>query len=754
MKSRALPWLGAASVLAALSLPLLTELPGAAATTAALAPMAQAPVEFEGADFARLPAPWHEAATAFRSGDSTGARLLIEPLTADGDAAGREARLVLGLWALAEREFARGAALLQAAADPDGRFEDWRLLALADCHAALDRLPAATATLTRLLDSRPGSPLRPSAALRAAEVAGRLGDRNRVEELVALARREQFAPDEARELEQTAWQTAVDSGDSHSQREVARRLLVHWPVLASQLKVIELFRQPSGTIEWLSFLSIEELFERARSLLAVGITGGALDALDAVPIERHGLEWQMLRVEALTLAQRSDEARVLVATLESKTVNERIMIETLRADAALEAARVRSGRPVPSTTERDHLRGSGREALWRVIELAGATPAHREAALSAHRRLLTLLLDDERVEPALALLRSLRQLDPDDSSGARFLWQRGWREYQRRNPTGAIGYWSELAAIYPDSRFTRSGRYWTARAHEALGNEARAETVYREVASVDAEDFYRRHAVRRLAGEPVDGGADAPGQPSEPWPWDADLARALWLSDHGLDEAALIETAGLSVRTEPRATRAFEAVVLARLGRRRDSIHAVSRAFPQLGTLQQQSAPPAALRIYYPTGFEPIVQRFAEAHRIPAPLLFAMIRQESAFDPTAVSRSGARGLMQLMPATGRELAQRLRLSFSNGRLSDPEFNIRLGSKYFRQLLEMFSGNEELALAGYNGGPYRIKRLWRDEGSAPELDLFLEGLALSETTRYVKRIVLFRDTYDRLADGRV
>ena len=139
--------------------------------------------------------------------------------------------------------------------------------------------------------------------------------------------------------------------------------------------------------------------------------------------------------------------------------------------------------------------------------------------------------------------------------------------------------------------------------------------------------------------------------------------------------------------------------------------------------------------------------------RIPVPLLFAMIRQESAFDPTAVSRSGARGLMQLMPSTGRELAQRLRLSFTDGRLSDPEFNVRLGSSYFRQLLEMFDGNEELALAGYNGGPYRIRRLWRSEGSAAELDRFVEGLKMPETRRYVKRIVLFRDTYARLESGR-
>ena len=62
---------------------------------------------------------------------------------------------------------------------------------------------------------------------------------------------------------------------------------------------------------------------------------------------------------------------------------------------------------------------------------------------------------------------------------------------------------------------------------------------------------------------------------------------------------------------------------------------------------------------------------------------------------------------------------------------------------------MFDGNEELALAGYNGGPYRIKKLWRQAGSRRELDRFVEGLALEETKTYVKRILLFEDSYQRL-----
>ena len=83
--------------------------------------------------------------------------------------------------------------------------------------------------------------------------------------------------------------------------------------------------------------------------------------------------------------------------------------------------------------------------------------------------------------------------------------------------------------------------------------------------------------------------------------------------------------------------------------------------------------------------------------------------------------------MQLMPATARELAGRFGLPYSHEKLSDPDFNIRLGTSYFSQVLDMFEGNQELALAGYNGGPYRIKRWWREWGSS-DIDRFLEGLA--------------------------
>jgi soluble lytic murein transglycosylase len=99
-----------------------------------------------------------------------------------------------------------------------------------------------------------------------------------------------------------------------------------------------------------------------------------------------------------------------------------------------------------------------------------------------------------------------------------------------------------------------------------------------------------------------------------------------------------------------------------------------------------------------------------------------------------------------MPGTGREVARRLGLPFSSARLSDPDYSVRLGTHYFRQMLRTFDGNVELALAGYNGGPGRISRLWRAHGPQAELDRFLEGLTLEEPRNYVKRILVLSESY--------
>src|SRR6185295_1221882 len=112
-------------------------------------------------------------------------------------------------------------------------------------------------------------------------------------------------------------------------------------------------------------------------------------------------------------------------------------------------------------------------------------------------------------------------VDPTDTTGAANLWELGWREFGRRNYTGAIGYWTELFALYPDDSNARRGRYWAARAFEALGEAERAQQIYGELAAADTTDFYRKNALVRLQRSPR---AAAPEEPTEPWPDDAALS--------------------------------------------------------------------------------------------------------------------------------------------------------------------------------------------------------------------------------------
>jgi soluble lytic murein transglycosylase len=126
-------------------------------------------------------------------------------------------------------------------------------------------------------------------------------------------------------------------------------------------------------------------------------------------------------------------------------------------------------------------------------------------------------------------------------------------------------------------------------------------------------------------------------------------------------------------------------------------------------------------------------------------LLFAITRQESAFDREAVSRAGARGLMQLMPATASEIANKLQLPFFAERLAeDGTYNVLLGRAYLETLIDDFGGSYALAIAGYNAGPGRVRQWLRDYGDprGGKVDMvdWIENIPINETRNYVQRVL--------------
>jgi soluble lytic murein transglycosylase len=130
---------------------------------------------------------------------------------------------------------------------------------------------------------------------------------------------------------------------------------------------------------------------------------------------------------------------------------------------------------------------------------------------------------------------------------------------------------------------------------------------------------------------------------------------------------------------------------------------------------------------------------------VEAPLVYAIVRQESAFDQYAASRVGARGLMQLMPGTAATLARKMQVGYSVGQLTaDGAYNIRLGRTYLEGLLEDFGGSYALAIAGYNAGPGRVRQWLRDYGDPRGHDVsmvdWIETIPFTETRIYVQRVL--------------
>lgn len=156
------------------------------------------------------------------------------------------------------------------------------------------------------------------------------------------------------------------------------------------------------------------------------------------------------------------------------------------------------------------------------------------------------------------------------------------------------------------------------------------------------------------------------------------------------------------------------------------------------------------LDIRFPTPHIDIFRRHAFQTNLPIHFLYAIARQESAFNPRAVSSAGARGLMQLMPRTARHIADRVRLARpSSDALLIPEVNVRLAAHHLARLMRRYNGNRALVAAAYNAGEQRVAR-WLKDADGVATSVWTERIPFRETRDYVKAVIAFAQVYARLA----
>lgn len=153
---------------------------------------------------------------------------------------------------------------------------------------------------------------------------------------------------------------------------------------------------------------------------------------------------------------------------------------------------------------------------------------------------------------------------------------------------------------------------------------------------------------------------------------------------------------------------------------------------------------PSCLKNFFRLEYREWIASYSEENRLDPYLVSAVIFCESRFDPNAVSRAGARGLMQVMPATGQEIADLLQEPFDPDQLFDPETSIRYGTYYLMLQMERFDGNPAVVLAAYNAGPHRADQ-WIREYGFDSRD-HIAYIPFKETDKYVDKVLAVQEVY--------
>ncbi len=152
--------------------------------------------------------------------------------------------------------------------------------------------------------------------------------------------------------------------------------------------------------------------------------------------------------------------------------------------------------------------------------------------------------------------------------------------------------------------------------------------------------------------------------------------------------------------------------------------------------------------IRFPIVYEKQVQKNANRQDLNPAIIFGLIRRESAFNQNAKSPVGARGLMQIMPKTGQQIARELKEKWRNtNALFNPTTNVKYGAYYYKQLLNQFNGHYALAAAAYNAGPHRVNR-WLPKTEAVAADIWIETIPFKETRAYVSAVLTYALIYQK------
>ena len=328
-------------------------------------------------------------------------------------------------------------------------------------------------------------------------------------------------------------------------------------------------------------------------------------------------------------------------------------------------------------------------------------------------------------------------------------WKTAWLTYRMGKKDEAKKLFDEQIEMYPASAEVPAAVYWRGRLAEADGDKPLARACYQKLAENYRYFYYAnlaRERMPKLGEEAVDPPSldklPRPAGPPRDWELPADNMRAQ--KAQLLANAALYDFAVAEMQAASAGSPAWEARSVAEIYTEQGSyIHAIEtlkRAVPSYFSAEIPQIPRPVWEELFPRPFWEDLKRDAAANQLDPHLVASLIRQESEFNPAAISPAKAMGLMQILPSVGKGLAREMKIRhFSQDDLLTANTNLLLGTRYFKHMVDHYDGQVEFALAAYNAGEDRVDD-WRKNGNFSSVDEFVESIPFTETREYVQAIM--------------
>ncbi|HKW09173.1 MAG TPA: transglycosylase SLT domain-containing protein, partial [Gemmatimonadaceae bacterium] len=418
------------------------------------------------------------------------------------------------------------------------------------------------------------------------------------------------------------------------------------------------------------------------------------------------------------------------------------------APAVLEQVRAPSNLAAEAAYQRGRallLAGNGSAARTALRAVADGYRGDTTGAASALYLLGDLATDDGRDDEAEGFFRSLYRAYPTSPRADDARFRSGLISFIKGDHREAAIDFDSLVRLYPRSSEATAARYWSGRAWDAAGDKSRADAAWRDVIAREPLSYYAATSAKRLRvapWSPPGGGTSVDGFPKVA-AVDSAMRRITQLEALGMDTEARFEYDALESAAGATPDR-----LLATAAALRDHDQ-TSRAIKLAWKIIDAGTRDArAYRLAYPVVDQSELVRQARSRSIEPTLVAAIIRQESSFNPRAVSVAGARGLMQVMPSVGQQVARSLGYPlWDPGLLFDADANLELGAAHLAASIRQYDDIPRV-LAAYNAGGSRVTR-WASKAGTNDPEVFTERISFTETRDYVRIVQRNAELYGAL-----